>query len=291
MPLEKQVWINQVKKGFYPQSLFLNFVKDLSSLVDNDKINLVEAGVDPEVLINNTTYPIKVEQRVDSPISIELDTFETTNTLVRRPEVIEYAYDQLESVVSGHRSILRVSTAMKAAHAYAPAGDGDYTPVIKTTGDSDGNRKRLQFSDIIALKVRYDVMDIPLENRYLVLDPKHVTDLLLQDIKLFKDLTNMKDGQPFDFAGFKMLQFSKNPRYEQTAQKWVKKPFGSIGGNFCSFAFQADEVMKADGSVHMYSSENDPEQRGTIVGFDKRFVAFPFRNKGIGAIVSADVTN
>ncbi len=57
-------------------------------------------------------------------------------------------------------------------------------------------------------------------------------------------------------------------------------------GTFCSFAFHRDEVMKADGDVNMYAKENDPEERGTIVGFDKRFIALPLRNKGIGAIVS-----
>lgn len=48
-----------------------------------------------------------------------------------------------------------------------------------------------------------------------------------------------------------------------------------------------DEVMKADGDIFMYSKENDPEERATIVGFDKRFVCMPIRNKGVGAIVSA----
>ena len=43
--------------------------------------------------------------------------------------------------------------------------------------------------------------------------------------------------------------------------------------------------MKADGEVFMYARENDPEERGTIVGFDKRFIALPIRNKGIGANV------
>ena len=45
--------------------------------------------------------------------------------------------------------------------------------------------------------------------------------------------------------------------------------------------------MKADGEIYMYSKEDDPGERATIVGFDKRFVALPIRGKGIGAIVSA----
>lgn len=286
--LQKQIWINQIKKNFYPDSSFLNAVSNLNNLVDNDKINMVEAGMDPDVLINNTTYPIKVEQRVDKPITIELDLFETTNTLVRRPEVIEYSYDQLESVIKGHREMLRVSTAKKAAHAYAPAKDTDYTPVIGTSGNTDGNRKRLSFVDIVALKSRFDAADMPLEKRYLVLNPLHATDLLLEDIKLFKNLTDTKEGNVFNFAGFNILQFSKTPSYELKNGVWSKCAFGSVNSDsFCSFAFLADEVMKADGGIHMYSKENDPEQRGAIVGFDKRFIALPFRNKGIGAIVSA----
>ena len=93
--LNKEVWVNQIKENFYPETSFLNYVRDFSGLVENNAINMAEAGVDPKVLINNTTYPIKVVSRVDKPIRIELDTFETENTLVRRPEAIEYSYDQL----------------------------------------------------------------------------------------------------------------------------------------------------------------------------------------------------
>ena len=97
--LQKELWVNQLLENFYPNSSFLEYAKDFSPLVEYNAINMAEAGLDPEVLINNTTYPIKVTQRVDTPVKIELDLFETENTLVRRPEAIEYSYDQLESVL------------------------------------------------------------------------------------------------------------------------------------------------------------------------------------------------
>lgn len=288
--LNKQVWVNQILEGFYPDSSFLKYVKDLSSLVENDVINIAEAGVDPTVIINNTTYPIPVALRVDKPIAIELDKFETENTVVIRPEVIEYSYEQLESVIRGHRASLRTKTASKAAHAYAPAKNSKYTPLIKTTGAAYRNRKRLQFSDIIELKSSFDLTDTPLESRYLVLAPQHVTDLLLEDVKLFKDLTNLKDGVPFNFAGFSMLQTSITPKYKFKDDKvgYEKIAFEDKiqSDNFCSFAFQADEVMKADGELYMYTQIDDPKMRGTIIGFDQRFVAFPLRERGIGAIIS-----
>lgn len=289
MALQKEIWVNQIKENFYPDSSFLNFVRDFSAMVEFDAINIAEAGVDPEVLINSNTYPIRIKQRVDNNQRIELDKFETENTLVRRPEVIEYSYDQLESVLMGHRNTLRASTARKAAHAFAPMENGAYSPVISTTGEKtrDG-RKRLTVADILALKEEYDMMDVPLEMRYLVLNPRHVSDLILFDTKAFKDIVDLVDGKPRRFAGFNMLQTSVTPTYNATNLK--KVAFGAekaTTDTFCSFSYCSDEVMKADGEIYLYSRYDDPEQRGTIVGFDKRFVAMPIRNRGIGAIVSA----
>ena len=283
--LEKEIWVNQLMENFYPDSSFLKYARDFSALVDYNAINMAEAGADPKVLVNNTTYPIKITQRVDKPLRIELDKFETENTLVRRPEAIEYSYDQLESVLMGHRNTLRAKTAMKAAHAYAPQEDSTYTPVIQTTGAAVSGRKRLQIDDILLLKERYDNAMIPLEGRYLVLNPSHVTDLILFDAKNLGNLTDLQNGTPKRFAGFNILQTASTPKYNSSLQKIAFD--GEEEGNFCSFSFHSDEVMKADGDVFMYARENDPAERGTIVGFDKRFIALPIRNKGVGAIVSA----
>lgn len=317
--LAKEVWVNQLMENFYPDSSFLKYARDFTGLVENNAINMAEVGADPKVLINNTTYPIKVVQRIDNPLRIELDTFETENTLVRRPIAIEYSYDQLESVLMGHRNTLRARTAQKAAHAYAPEEDTLYTPVISTTGDAVNGRKRLTVADILALKERFDNSGLPLEGRFLVLNPSHLTDLILFDVKAFKDITDIANGMPRRFAGFSILQTTATPEYDLSTMKKIPFDNNTLNGDtdteetenadatgeeptevqaeetpvektFCSFAFHESEVMKADGEVFMYSRDNDPEERGTIVGFDKRFIALPIRNKGVGAIVSSKAT-
>ena len=249
MALNREVWIDQVKEGFYPDDSFLQKATDYSQFVDHNRLHIASAGIDPKVLVNNTTYPISVIGRDDEDNEIRLDKFETENTIVRRPEALEYSYDKLESVIGQHRSTLRASVATKAAHAYAPAEDTENTPVIITTGESITGRKRLRFADILALKERFDDVDVPLDERYL-------------------------------------------PTYRMMDGVLKKVAFGAAaaeGDRFASFAFYAKEVMKADGDIHMYATENDPKERVTIVGFDKRFVALPIRGKGIGAIVSASV--
>lgn len=288
MSLNKQIWVNQIKQGFYPERSFLKKAQNYDGFVENDSLHFPSAGIDPNVLINNTTYPISIVGRADTDNEITLDKFETENTLIRRPDAIEYAYDKLESVISQHRSTLQTATAKKAAHAFAPARDTNDTPVIVTTGTAANGRKRMTFEDLLTLKERFDDALIPLEERYIILHPKHVTDLLLEDVKLFKQLTDIVDGEPVKFAGFGCFQFPFMPTYQDNNGTLEKVAFDETDtANFASVAFQAKEVMRADGDIYMYARYDDPEERGTIVGFDKRFIAMPIRNKGVGAIVSA----
>ncbi|MCC4211702.1 hypothetical protein [Leeuwenhoekiella parthenopeia] len=289
--LNKQIWTSQIMKHYYPEASFLNFARDFSPMAEYDIINMADAGFDPDVLINNTTYPIVIKERDDTPLSFELDLFETENTLVRHPDEVERSYDKMETVLYGHRMSLRKKTFMKAAHAYAPNADGILTPVIPTTGADNGEgTKRVTVENILLLKRKFDDLDVPYDMRYLVLDPHHTEDLILHDLKAFKDITDFVNGKPKRFAGFNMLEFTKNPLYNATT--FQKKPFGSIAeetDTFSSFAFSSEEVMKADGTVKMYERQNDPELRATVVGFDKRFIALPIRNKAIGAIVGSKV--
>lgn len=291
MALQKQVWTDQIMENFYPVATFLSYTRDFSELAENDIINLADVGFDPEVLINNTTYPIAIVERDDTPKSFELNLFETVNTLVRNPEAVELAYDKLESVIYGHRMALQAKTAAKAAHAYAPQADTSFTPIVRTTGEDNGDGfKRVRVEDFLKLKRRYDLMNIPADKRYLVLEPRHLEDLILFDLKSFKDITDFVDGKPKRFAGFNILEFTENAVYNSTT--FEKKSFGAVEAEtdtFCSFSFSADEVMKADGTVKLYERIEDPELRATIIGFDKRFIALPIRNKAIGAIVATKI--
>lgn len=290
--LNQEIWTKQVMEGFYPDDSFLTPVLNFSELVDNDKIHIASAGIDPKVLINNNTYPIKVTERNDTDCEITLDVFETENTVIRRPEELEYSYDKLESVIRQHRATLSTATATKAAHAFAPLKDTDSTPVLTTTGEVFNGRNRLCLNDILTLKERFDDARIPLEERYIILHPKHVSDLLREDVKLFKDITDIRNGKPFKFAGFGFYSFPYMPHYRNTDGTLQKIDFETEVTEtdaFASVAFYAKEVMKADGDIHMYAVENDPRERGAIIGFDKRFIALPIRNMGIGAIVSTIV--
>lgn len=291
MALQKQIWTSQIMKNYYSEALFLKYAQDMSANVNFDIINMADCGFDPEVLVNNTTYPIAIVDREDTPLSFELDLFETTNTKVSKPEAMEYAYDKMESVIYSHRMALIAKTGAKAAHAYSPSANTANTPIIETTGPDNGDGfKRMLVLDVLKLKRKYDVLKIPVDKRYLVLEPRHLEDLLVEDLKAFKDITDIVNGKPKRFAGFNILEYGDNATYNATTK--VKKPFGAVPAGtdtYSSFSFCSDEVMKADGTVQVYAREDDPELRATVIGFDKRFIAMPIRNKANGAIISAKV--
>lgn len=288
--INKEIWLPELMEGFYADDMFLSEARDMSAFVENDKINLAEAGVNPAVLVNNTTYPIAVSQRGDTPISLELDTYDTENTLIRNIETAELSYDKRSSVLFGHRQSLRMTYMEKAIHAYAPSTNTADTPVIKTTGASDGNgKKKITFEDILNLETAYDEAEIPTEGRILVLSTAHKNHLKAEDMKLYKEIFN---GGTKEFGGFKFYTLARKrmPRFDvTTGGKIAYGAAPTANDTICSVAFHKDEVMKSQGTLDMFAKMKDPEQRGDIYGFQMRGLAMPIRAKGIGAIYSDNI--
>ena len=81
MPIEKQIWIAMLMEGFYPDRTFLTRSVDMTAMVEYNKINLAEAGVAPDVLIDNTEFPVPTASRTDVALELPLHTFDTKNTV------------------------------------------------------------------------------------------------------------------------------------------------------------------------------------------------------------------
>jgi hypothetical protein len=295
--VNKEIWIDVLKEKFYRSGDFLDGVNDWSAFVEFNTINFADSGGDPEVLVNNTTYPINTAQRTDTAKTIALDTYDTENTRVRNVEEIEAAYNKLESVVKQHRNAIRQKYYDKAIHAYGPSADGTNTPIIQTSGTADvalagltGSFKRCTLKDIMRLQEKWDLLDYPEEGRVLVLHPSHIKDLLAEDSALFKAFAQLESGRLINMFGFKLKKYSNTPLFVEAAL--TKVAFGTAKDaathTISSIAFLEIEVMKAEGTVEMFWKPKDinTEQRADEVGFQMRAIALPERNVSISAIVS-----
>lgn len=277
--LAAEVWIPMVMENPYPNASFLQAATNMSSLVDNDSINLAEAGVDPDVLVDNAVYPVPITEAGDTPLKVSLKTYDTTNTVVRNAVAIELVYDQRALYANKHKKALAKKLGMDAAYMYAPtAADATKNNFVLTLGANDSI-----IDGIIDLQAQYGNADAD-DDRNLVLCPSHMAKIAKEDKLLYKNLLAEPGSM---YAGFKIWAYSKNPFYITAtgAKAAYGVAFDPATHSYASFSFVSSEVMAADGSMDMFQRLKDPEARGDIFGFQKRALATTLRGWFGGAIL------
>lgn len=283
-----EVWAGELVKALRAglEGTWLNGIGDMSSLVNNETIHLVDVGADPAVLINNTTYPLTPQKLTDGDIAIPLDKFETEATAVTDDELYALSYDKMARVRESHSNALRDTELLYAIHALAPQKNDTTAPVLATTGEVDGTRKRITRQDIIALKDKFDKLKVPTAGRRLVLCTDHVNDLLLQEQKFADQYYNYQTGKIANLYGFEIFEFVNNPYYNTAG---VKQAVNSKTGVQASVAFYVPRVFMATGSTKMYysSAQTDPLNKRNLISFTQRFICMPKKADAFGAIYSA----
>lgn len=278
----REVWTGELVKHLRGkmEATWLDGLPDSSSLVNNDVIHLIDVGVDPEVLINNTTYPILPETLTDEDIPIGLDKFQTRPTSVTDDELHALSYDKMTRVKESHGNSIHDSKFTKAAHALCATENTSKTPVLVTTGERDAatGRLKMTLNDVINMKRAMDNLGVPAQNRRLVLCSDHVNDLL-ESNQSFREQYNINrnEGTVGRLYGFDIYEFGNTPLYTTGGVKKAVGATASAGEFHCSFAFYTPRVFKATGSMKMYYSDaaNDPQYQRNLISFRHYFICMP----------------
>lgn len=298
MGILRELWTGELIAKFRLDKSWLSRVPNRSDLVQNNVIHLIDIGADPEVLINNTTYPIPAVERTDTDVPIGLDKFDTENTSIPDDELQGLPYDKQGSILQQHRQTLEEATATKSAHSLAPSVHSVATPIILTTGDSNREtnaRKVMMPAQIIAAKKMLDKMKVPLKDRILVLCPEHIADLLAVDEKFALQYKNIRTGEVLPMYGFDIYEFGALPKYHLVNAILTKKALGSIDDDandqVASIFFSAVRTNQFLGNVTMYNSQAsvDPQNRRSLIGFRMYHMCLPVKQEGFGVIVSDKV--
>lgn len=287
----KEIWTGELVKAMRAglEGTWLDGVPDSSSLVNNDVIHLVEVGVDPDVLINNTTYPIPMQALDDKDLTIGLDKFQTKVTPITDDELYALSYDKMARVKESHSNALNDSKFTKAAHALCANKNTATTPVLVTTGERDAETGRLRLvpADLVRMKAALDKLKVPADKRRLVLCPDHVNDLLMVDQK-FKEQYNLNqtEGKIGRLYGFDIYEYGNTPLYTVAGEKKALAAAPEAGEFQCSFAFYIQRVFKATGSTKMYYSEasTDPEYQRNKINFRHYFICM-FKKADAGVVI------
>lgn len=300
--LNQEIWTDVAVEQFRAteEASFLNEIPDESALVvatrgENDVIHLTDIGADPEVLINNTTYPLPVASQDDSDIAITLDKFQTAVTKVTQDELEFIAYDKIKKVQEKHTKAVMRKKHAKAVHALAPASNTVNTPVLITTGADDGTgRKKLLLKDILTLKKAWNKLKIDAAGRVLVLCSDHLGDLeedALDKTKFAGQFMDEDGGQlKSRLFGFKTYWFVEAPYFNVAAK--TKVSFGAVPGagtQEASVAFFAPDMFKASGRTINYDAVPEPRNQQAEYNMRHNYIVLPKKQRAISAIVSGNV--
>lgn len=291
--VKREVWTGEVVRDFTHKAEFLETIPSADRHVDNDVIHLVDLGVKPEVLINNTTYPIPVQDSDDEDISIKLDKFQTKQTEVSDDDLYASSYNIIKEKTQDHKESLTESTGDKAAHALSPQSNAVKTPIVVTTGDAnEDGRKKLTPADLTTLKKKLDKAKVPKKGRVLVLCADHVADLLSTSETFEKQYINITEGKVLNQFGFKIYEHANCPKYYLDGAAWKKRAWGQeqAGDREASFAYYPKRMFKAKGSLKFYLSEakNNPGTQANYFNFRLRFICLPKKQEGFATLVSPD---
>lgn len=192
-------------------------------------IHIPVTDFEPDVLINNNTYPLALQEYDDSSVTIQLDKYQTKVVTLSDDQVMGASYPRIDAATRATTDAILKKKFSKAIHAIAPLGNTDQTPVLLTTGGNDGfGRKRLKYEDLVALKAEFDKLQVPSTGRRLVLSTDHWNDLLLDRERFGDNFSNYRTGEHAPMvAGFELYQYVANPYFTGR----TKKPYGSAVTN------------------------------------------------------------
>lgn len=297
MPLNfPEIWVKRVKLNLNKNAAatFLDGIPELDvnvtelgagSAGESNIIHIPISNFKPDVLINNTTYPIALQSFDDTESIVKLDKYQTKVTTLTDDQVIGAAYDRIDAATKPHTVEINAKKYKKALHAIAPDTNTVSTPVIKTTGADDGTgRKRMTYADLVAAKLAMKDATDP----RIVLSSVHYNDLLLDRANFGDKLVNYNTGDVApQIAGLKIYTYGDNPLYDSTG---AKKPFDSIrqGTDLeASVFFDGDNIAKKTGLTKQYFAKaaDDPENQINKINYRHYFIAVPVEKKLIGAII------
>jgi hypothetical protein len=286
------VWLNVVRRLITKtdQAPWLDGIEELphSVVVTNENsdseqniVTIPLTEFEPDVLYNNTSYPIAVQQYTDSAVTIALGKFQTLATSLSDDQLIGATYDRIESATKGHRQAMLKDKYKRAIHALAPASNATLTPVFEATGATIGSRKRLTYEDLVEAQARLDAQEAPDEGRRAVLSSDHWNDLsLFGSDEVKKQLFNYQTGQPAPMiAGFKIYKYTGNPFFTNAGAKVPYNAVPAASDRKASVIFLESNTVKKTGLTKQYYSKSgdNPTTQTNLLAYRHYFICLPLR--------------
>lgn len=300
-----EIWLGKVIENLISTDVapWLDGIAEIASEVtvlgegtqsEKNIIHIPRSEFNVDVLINNTTYPIAVQDYTDDEVVVALDKYQTKATSLSDDDAMGASYDKINVITGKHTKNLNRSKYRKALHSVAPsADDGSEKFVIATTGTLVNGRRRMRYEDLVTVRQKFAKMadgEGIVEGIRIVLSPDHEADLMLDRERFADKFVNHSSGKVAPMiAGLKVYTYAGAPLYDNAGNK---KAFGAAKvatDSYASVAFFEDNIAKKTGNTKQYFSaaKDNPTTQANMLNYRHYFIAIPAEDKYAVAVVDA----
>lgn len=298
MAVQKEIWQRDIVEGLFADESFLSrAVNDDMYVNEGKKVHIPNAGASSGVVKNRATVPATAQKRTDTDVDYTLDELTTNPILIPYADMVELSYNKRNSVISQDRKELIFQAAEAMLANWLPAAANRVpttgTGVAAWTPSATGLRKQITAADVSALQVRFNADNVPLTDRYLLLDAQMYQQLLdsmtqTQAIGFFQ-AADVKRGVMGMLYGFEVMVRSTVYRFAADGTLKALSAAGAATDLAGGLAWQRDSLSRALGEVIMFDRIDDPVYYGDVYSFLVRVGGAIRRadKKGVYAIVTA----
>ncbi|WP_046245013.1 phage capsid protein [Hymenobacter terrenus] len=232
--LNKEVWIADIQETLTQDAAFLTTMSDWTEFVDNEFINIPQAGAIGGSEKNTTTFPLTVAKRTDSVQQIKMDLYNTPAVLISEIESYQLSYNKRQSVMGQHVRQMVEFAGNTILQNVAPT---DAAHQVSITG-------ALTYEDVLAAAKILDKDNVQKFDRTLVLDTDMYYELLNDDkvIRLGWNQAAIEEGKILKVAGFSIYQ---------------RPSVATLSGQVASVGYQKTAVGYGKGAVDIMSDSGD----------------------------------
>ena len=308
MALNKELWLTTIQEQLFKDDSFLNTVGiDHSAYVNNITVHIPQAGANPSISKNKSTFPSVATSRTDVDLTYLIDLYYSDPIRVGVDETQYISYDKRASVLNATMNIMRNvignNTLYKWAAAAAAAGSQ-----VRTTGSAvstalapsaTSTRLAIKLADFISAAQILDSQNLnPGDERYCIM-PTGLYYQMMNDTNISKFLeyggasSVAVNARVPMIAGFKIIPRSTVVVYDNSTSPAVLKTIDANTGapssptttdNLACLCVSSSYVSKAIGAINVYTNNNDPLYYGDIVSSTVGFGASQMRTNGEGVV-------
>lgn len=292
----------EIAEQLFPDNTFMEFAVNDDAYVNGNSVELPQSGTIPEVLVDNSSYPIPTSQRADSAVQYLLENLNTqvthlptVETLIEaggRSKRASITRQQANALMdkAAKRCLVNWGSGLDSAKKVATTGTAR---AASLAGASTGQRKKMTRADLLSGLEILMGEDVPTPvngaNPIMVVNPSFYTDLIDIDEFIRADALGRQGalitGQVGRIYGVDVVMRSFVLATDSSDN--VKAEGTAIAGTDqgAALLYHPDFVRRARGAFKVYVDVDKPEYAGSTMSSELRFGSRRAREDDKGVVL------